>query len=98
MPSDDNDWWDELKGQLLAAQDIARPKPLLPKRSYEVSGSCGFTRQEVAHVARFVVDVCRGDPVEAMAYVGRFEKAAEDRVFARAVHFAVEAQLQLTKK
>lgn len=97
MPSDDSNWWDELRRQLLAAQDVAWAEPLLPKRAHDGMHCGGFSKQEVVHVARFVVDVCCGDTAKTMAYVGRFERAADDRMFARAVHVAVEARLQLTR-
>lgn len=97
MPSDDGDLWGELRVQLLAAQDITRAEPVLPKRTCGGAGPGGFSGQEVARVARFVVDLYSGDPVKTLAYVKRFEKTAEDRVFARAVHVAVEARLQLTR-
>ena len=86
-----------MRVQLLAAQDVARAEPLLPKRAPDGMRCGGFSKQEVVHVARFVVDVCRGDPAMTMAYIGRFERVADDRMFARAVHVAVEARLQLTK-
>lgn len=96
MPSNDanDEAWDRLRRQLEAAGRVTLAESLLPKSNHEPIRE-GFTNAQVRKVATFIVDVCDGDARKAVAYVRRFEKTTEDKLFGRAVRIAVEKKLNL---